>query len=141
MNCTIKTNREKHWLQKLPGMTFRTIYMRHWDNFTCIILAALGLIITALTQYSALYPLSASAVDLNSYASNFKGSLLIFGLFSLIVPAAFALMGRVTICRTARNAIDVAVQSLLETEVNFEMSKFDNEANDKIAESIDKNAG
>ena len=39
----IVDGKEKHWLQKPFGLLFCFIYLRHWDNITCITFASVGI--------------------------------------------------------------------------------------------------
>ena len=108
-----KTGKEAHWLQKPYGVLFRFIYMRHLDNRICISFAFVGLFFTVLAQWVSIFQDGILAQWFEKFSETAMTLIFLFGTLVIIFPSSFAFLGRVFVCRSARKAIDTAVENLI----------------------------
>ena len=109
----MKPGKEAHWLQKPYGVLFRLIYMRHLDNGICISFALAGLLFTVLAQWVSIFQDGIVAQRFEKFGETTMTLIFFFGMLGIIFPSSSELLGRVFVCRSARTAIDITVESLI----------------------------
>ena len=113
-----ESRKEAHWLQKSNGWLFRIIYMRHWDNTICISFAFAGLLFTVLAQWVSIFQDGVVAQRFAKFDETTMTLIFLFGALGIILSTGFAFLGRVFVCRSARKAINTAVESLMADDVD-----------------------
>ena len=133
-----RDNNYANWFQKIPGQIFVWLYLTHRDNTIVTVLTSISLVVTVSILCDIVFvnsvgqgvAVSGVAAEINAFQSSSgiieqsKKALFFVGVLGLIVPAVFAAIGRLCICRHARNEINVAVNKLLQDSLNPESEEF-----------------
>lgn len=126
-----------NWFQKIPGRLFRSFYLTHWDNKIVTFLATISLAITVWilcdivftspgialenvptgaqlpTDQETLEKAANDASVPEGIISQWRYIFFGIGVIGLVAPAIIAAIGRLFICPSAREDINVAVRELI----------------------------
>ena len=133
-----RDNNYANWFQKIPGKIFVRLYLTHRDNTIVTVLTSISLVVTVWILYDIVFvnsvgqEIAASGAPAETNAFRISSGIIeqskkvffIVGIAGLIVPAVLAAIGRLYICRHARNEIDVAVNKLLQDSISSESEEF-----------------